>query len=125
MSTEIFLPKTLNKNKDVSFYQTFSCRTIQFNGKNVRSIHVQESGEDVPVQRCGDFDKVLVVVQKNADEYTKEHKRANNFDKYMLRCQKKQVDGGLSNLRTKYPNLVVLEPRCDDGNAIHMWNRLN
>ena len=42
---------------------------------------------------------------------------------YMLRCQKKQVDGKLRVLRAKYPNMVVLEPRCDDGNAIHVWNR--
>ena len=64
-----------------------------------------------------------MVVEKNADEDTKEHKKAKNFDKYMLRCQKKQVDGRLSVLRAKYPNMVVLEPRCDDGNAIHVWNR--
>ena len=41
----------------------------------------------------------------------------------MLRCQKKQVDRRLSVLRAKHPNMVVLEPRCDDGNAIHVWNR--
>ena len=75
------------------------------------------------VPRSGTIDTVLVVVEKNADEDTKEHKRAKNFDKYMLRCQKKQVDGRLSVLRAKYPNMVVLEPRCDDGNAIHVWNR--
>ena len=75
------------------------------------------------VPRSGAIDTVLVVVEKNADEDTKEHKRAKNFDKYMLRCQKKQVDGRLSVLRAKYPNMVLLEPRCDDGNAIHVWNR--
>ena len=75
------------------------------------------------VLRSGAIDTVLVVVEKNADEDTKEHKRAKNFDKYMLRCHKKQVDGRLSVLRAKYPNMVVLEPRCDDGNAIHVWNR--
>ena len=75
------------------------------------------------VPRSGAIDTVLVVVEKNADEDTKEHKKAKNFDKYMLRCQKKQVDGRLSVLRAKYPNMVVLEPRCDDGNAIHVWNR--
>ena len=75
------------------------------------------------VPRSGAIDIVLVVVEKNADEDTKEHKKARNFDKYMLRCQKKQVDGRLSVLRAKYPNMVVLEPRCDDGNAIHVWNR--
>ena len=75
------------------------------------------------VPRSGTIDTVLVVVEKNADEDTKDHKKAKNFDKYMLRCQKKQVDGRLSVLRAKYPNMVVLEPRCDDGNAIHVWNR--
>ena len=75
------------------------------------------------VPRSGTIDTVLVVIEKNPDEDTKEHKREKNFDKYMLRCQKKQVDGRLSVLRAKYPNMVVLEPRCDDGNAIHMWNR--
>ena len=75
------------------------------------------------VPRSGDIDTVLVVVEKNADEDTKEHKRAKNFDKYMLRCQKKQVNGRLSVLRAKYPNMVVLEPIYDDGNAIHVWNR--
>ena len=75
------------------------------------------------VPRSGTIDTVLVVVEKNADEDTKEHEKAKNFDKYMLRCQKKQVDGRLSVLRAKYPNMVVLEPRCDDGNAIHVWNR--
>ena len=75
------------------------------------------------VPRSGAIDTVLVVVEKNADEDTKEHKRAKNFDKYMLRCQKKQVNGRLSVLRAKYPNMVVLEPRYDDGNAIHVWNR--
>ena len=72
------------------------------------------------VPRSGAIDTVLVVVEKNADEDTKEHKKAKNFAKYMLRCQKKQVDGRLSVLRAKYPNMVVLEPRCDDGNAIHV-----
>ena len=75
------------------------------------------------VPRSGAIDTVLVVVEKNADEDTIEHKRAKNFDKYMLRCQKKQVDERLSVLRAKYPNMVILEPRCDDGNAIHVWNR--
>ena len=75
------------------------------------------------VPRSGTIDTVLVIVEKNVDEDTKEHKRAKNFDKYMLRCQKKQVDGRLSVLRAKNPNMVVLEPRCDDGNAIHVWNR--
>ena len=75
------------------------------------------------VPRSGAIDTVLVVVEKNADEDTKENKKAKNFDKYMLRCQKKQVDGRLSVLRAKYPNMVVLEARCDDGNAIHVWNR--
>ena len=75
----------------------------------------------VPQSRA--IDTVLVVVEKNADEDIKEHEKAKNFDKYMLRCQKKQVDGRLSVLRAKYPNMVVLEPRCDDGNAIHGWNR--
>ena len=75
------------------------------------------------VPRSGTIDTVLVVVEKNADEDTKEHKKAKNFDKYMLRCQKKQVDGRLSVLRAKYPNMVVLEPRCDDGNAIHALSR--
>ena len=75
------------------------------------------------VPRSGPIDTVLVVVEKNAGEDTKEHKRPKNFDKYMLRCQKKQVDGRLSVLRAKYPNMVVLEPRCDDGNAIRVWNR--
>ena len=75
------------------------------------------------VPRSGAIDTVLVVVEKNADEDTKEHKKAKKFDKYMLRCQKKQVDGRLSVLRAKYPNMVVLEPRCDDGNAIHVWKR--
>ena len=79
--------------------------------------------ENHHVSRSGAIDTVLVVVEKNADEDTKEHKKAKNFDKYMLRCQKKQVDGRLSVLRAKYPNMVVLEPRCDDGNAIHVWNR--
>ena len=41
----------------------------------------------------------------------------------MVRCQKKQVDGRSSVLRAKYPNMVVLEPTCDDDNAIHGWNR--
>ena len=75
------------------------------------------------VPRSGTIDTVLVVVEKNADEDTKEDKKAKNFDKYILRFQKKQVDGRLSVLRAKYPNMVVLEPRCDDGNAIHVWNR--
>ena len=74
------------------------------------------------VPRSGATDTVLVVVEKNVDEDIKEHKKAKNFDKYMLRCQKKKVDGRLSVLRAKYPNMVVLEPRCDDGNAIHVWN---
>ena len=75
------------------------------------------------VPRSGAIDTVLVVVEKNAGEDIKEHKRAKNFDKYVLRCQKKQVDGRLSVLRAKYPNMVVLEPRSGDGNAIHVWNR--
>ena len=58
------------------------------------------------VPRSGTIDTVLVVVEKNADEDTKEHKRATNFGKYMLRCQKH-----------------AKMPRCDDGNAIHVWNR--
>ena len=74
------------------------------------------------VPRSGAIDTVLVVVEKNVDEDTKEHKKAKNFGNYMLRCQKKQVDGRLSVLRAKYPNMVVLEPRRDDGNAIHVWN---
>ena len=85
-----------------------------------RTITVLIANRHVP--RSGAIDTVLVVVEKNADEDTKEHKRAKNFDKYMLRCQKK-VDGRLSVLRAKYPNMVVVEPRCDDGNAIHVWNR--
>ena len=55
------------------------------------------------VPRSGAIDTVLMVVEKNADEDTKKHKRAKNFDKYMLRCQKKQGDGRLSVLRAKYP----------------------
>ena len=74
------------------------------------------------VPRSGAIDTVLVVVEKNADDDTKEHEKAKNFDKYMLRCQKKQVDGRISVLRAKYPNMVVLEPKCDDGNAIYVWN---
>ena len=76
-----------------------------------------------PTYRTVNIDTVLVVVEKNADENTKEHKRAKKFDKYILRCQKKQVNERLSVLRAKYPNMVVLGPRCDDGNAIHVWNR--
>ena len=79
--------------------------------------------ENRHVPRSGAIGTVLVVAEKNAGEDTKEQKKAKNFDKYMLRCQKKQVDGRLSLLRAKYPNMVVLEPRCDDGNAIHVWNR--
>ena len=41
------------------------------------------------VPRSRAIDTVLVVVEKNADEYTKEHDKAKNFDKYMLRSQKK------------------------------------
>ena len=35
------------------------------------------------VPRSGAIDTVLVIVEKNADQDTKEHKRAKNFDKYM------------------------------------------
>ena len=53
----------------------------------------QERIEDIianrHVPRSGAIDTVLVVVEKNSDDDTKEHKRPKNFDKYMLRCQKK------------------------------------
>ena len=34
-----------------------------------------------------------------------------------------QVNQSLIVLRAKYPEIEVMEPECDDGNAIHAWNR--
>jgi len=67
------------------------------------------------VPRSGDIDTVLVAIEKNQPD------ELHPF--YMLRCQKMQVDRRLSVLRAKYPDMDVLEPECDDPNAIHAWNR--
>ena len=77
--------------------------------------------ENRHVPRSGDIDTVLIAIEKNAD--TNEHDRARPFSKYMLRCQRKQRSARLAVLRTKYPNMLVLEPECGDANAVHCWNR--
>ena len=86
-------------------------------------VEIRAKHQQIEASQAGAIDTALVVVENNADEDNKEHKKAKNFDKYTLRCHKKQADGRLSVLRAKYPNMVVLEPRCHDGNAIHLWNR--
>jgi len=73
------------------------------------------------VPRSGNFDTVLVAIEKNTE--TEADEKARPFTNYMLRCQKKQVNERLSVLRVKYPDMLVLEPECDDPNAVHAWNR--
>ena len=41
---------------------------------------------------------------------------------YMMRCQKRSKDMSIARLvRKKYPDMTVLEPACEDPNAIHQW----
>ena len=72
------------------------------------------------VPRSGDIDTVFVAIEKNQSD---EQGKAGQHPFYMLRCQKMQVNKSLSVLRAKYPEMEVLEPECDDANAIHAWNR--
>ena len=41
------------------------------------------------VQRSGDFDTILIIVEKNVCEHVEEHEKARDFPYYMLRCQER------------------------------------
>ena len=82
-----------------------STKTCEIRAKDQQIEAGQERIEDLianhHVPRSGAIDTVVVVVEKNADEDTKEHKRAKNFDKLMLRCQKKQVNWKVKRSKSK------------------------
>ena len=42
---------------------------------------------------------------------------------WVIRCQEKTLDKQIKTLRHRYPDMIVMEPVCDDANAIHTWNR--
>ena len=70
------------------------------------------------VPRCGVIDTVFVAVEKN-----EEHGKAGRHPYYMVRCQNRALKCGLDLLLVKYPTIEVKEPKCEDANDIHCWNR--
>ena len=68
----------------------------------------------VPRRIC--IDTILTVIEKNKPD-------EQDHQYYMIRCQKMQLPGRTNVLRVKYPHMTVKEPSCNDGNAVHGWNR--
>ncbi|WP_215897164.1 hypothetical protein, partial [Acinetobacter baumannii] len=62
---------------------------------------------------------VLVMIAKNRHD---EPGEAGLHQFYMLACKKMQVNQRLSVFRAKYPDMEVIEPECDDPNAIYAWD---
>ena len=72
--------------------------------------------ENRHVPRCGEYDNILIVFQKNKPVEDDIQKSRHAF--YMMRCQKKQKDILLARIKKEYPNIVE-KGRCEDPNAVH------
>ena len=72
------------------------------------------------VPRRGLYDNVLCFVDKNQPD---EEGIGALYPFWVIRCQMKVLENQKRALRRRYPDMVVMEPVCDDGNAIHCWNR--
>ena len=42
---------------------------------------------------------------------------------YVIRCQRRAMQKRIDLALERYPNMVIIEPECDNANAILYWNR--
>ena len=75
--------------------------------------------ENRHVPRAGDIDTVLLFAEKNEQLPS----RTSKFEYYVIRCQRRALETRRRLLLDRYPNARILEPECDDANALHCWNR--
>ena len=74
--------------------------------------------ENRHVARCGEYDNILVGVQKNKPIEDDGKKSRHAFD--MMRCQKRRKGLLMARLKKEYP--YMSEKRtCEDPNAVHRW----
>ena len=74
--------------------------------------------ENRHVARCGEYDNILVGVQKNKPIEDDAKKSRHAF--YMMRCQKRRKGFLMARLKKEYPYMSE-KGTCEDPNAVHRW----
>ena len=74
--------------------------------------------ENCHVARCGEYDNILVCVQKNKPIENDAKKSRHAF--YMMRCQKRHKELLMVRLKKEYPHMSE-KGTCEDPNAVHRW----
>ena len=74
--------------------------------------------ENRHVARCGEYDNILVGVQKNKPIEDDAKKFRHGF--YMMRCQKRRKGLLMARLKKEYPYMSD-KGTCEDPNAVHRW----
>ena len=70
------------------------------------------------VARCGEYDNILVGVQKNKPIEDDAKKSRHAF--YMMSCQKRRKGFLMASLKKEYP-YISEKGTCEDPNAVHQW----
>ena len=74
--------------------------------------------ENRHVARCGEYDNILVCVQKNKPIEIDAKKSRHAF--YMMRCQKRRKGLLMVRLKKEYPHMSE-KGTCENPNAVHQW----
>ena len=74
--------------------------------------------ENRHVARCGEYDNILVGVQKNKPIEDDATKSRHAF--YMMPCQKRRKGFLMSMLKKEYPYMNE-KGTCEDPNGVHRW----
>ena len=74
--------------------------------------------ENRHVARCGEYDNILVGVQKNKPIEDDAKKSRHAF--YMMRCQKRRKGFLMARLKKEFPYMSE-KGTCEDPNAVHRW----
>ena len=71
------------------------------------------------IPRAGNVDTVLQFVKKN-----KQHQsRTSGFQYYVIKCQRCNLGKRVIILKISFVDLKTLDPKCNDANIPHSWNR--
>ena len=83
--------------------------------KNEHQEQVQDLVQNRNILRAGSIDTLLQFVQENEQQES----RTSRFRYFVIRCQQRALKNRLNLLRNRYPNMRLLQPECDDANALH------
>ena len=99
--------------------QTIQHENVGLQGKirNARRT-ITDLIENCHVARCGEYDNILVGVQKNKPIEDDAKKSRHAF--YMMRCQKRRKGLLMARLKKEYPYMSE-KGTCEDPNAVHRW----